>query len=295
MLSATRAERGQATVEWVGLVVIVALALAVLAALAGAALPGIALARAVGSRIVCAVAGGCDPGESGLVGAYGDELAGLIAEHAPTIAYEEGMRALPIDYRGCREDPCSLGPETGAVAASETGEPVTLFAHPVDCRAGAEPLAGVESPDCSGSRAGSLYLQYWAYYPGSDTKLYGDAGDHADDWESLQLRISPAGEDARASSHRGYNYGGGPGNWLSDAGIAGHDGWGPDQGLYFVSGGSHAGHVVDDDAPTRWTPGDAARVVALDPIAAAHPDTAFAITPPWRKHVWTDPEYGGTD
>lgn len=275
--------------------VLVSLALGALVAIAGAALPGVALGRAVGARIICAVAGGCDPGESELIVTYGDQLAELIAAHAPTIGYEDGMRALPIDYRSCREDPCSLGPESGEVSASDTGQPVTLFAHPVDCRAGAEPVEGAGRPDCSGPRAGNLYLQYWAYYPGSDTKAFGDAGFHHDDWESLQLRISPGGTDARASSHHGYNYRGGPGNWLSDAGIADRDAWGPDQGLYFVSGGSHAGHASDGDVPKRWTPGASIRLIALDPIAAAHPDTAFAISAPWRKHVWTDPEYEETD
>jgi hypothetical protein len=35
--------------------------------------------------------------------------------------------------------------------------------------------------------------------------------------------------------------------------------------------------------------------VPLEPIAASDPDTEFAITPPWRKQVWSDPEYTGTD
>jgi hypothetical protein len=291
-------ERGQSTVEWIGLLLLVSTALAMLATLAGTAIPGVALAGTITSKIVCAVelSDDCDPGESELVATYGTELAGEVAEHAPELVYEQGMRALPVDYRSCREDPCSLGPEQGEVERSYDGEPVTLFVHAVDCRADADPPPEEAGYDCSGERAGALYLQYWAYYPGSDTQIYGDAGFHDDDWESEQLRIGPAGYEARASSHQGYNYVGGPGNWLSDAGVTHRtDVWGPDRGAYFVSGGSHAGHASDDTEPYRWTPGDAVRLIPLEPIAASDPDVAFAITPPWLKRVWSDPEYGGTD
>jgi hypothetical protein len=290
-------ERGQSTVEWIGLLLLVSTALALLATIAGAALPGVALARTITAKIVCAVelADDCAAGETALVAAYGTELAAEVADRAPDLVYEQGMRALPVDYRSCREDPCSLGPEQGEVESSLEGEPVTLFVHAVDCRDGAGAPAD-DAYDCSGVRAGSLYLQYWAYYPGSDTQIYGDAGYHPDDWESEQLRIGAAAAEARASSHHGYNYVGGPGNWLSDAGVTHRsDVWGPDHGAYFISGGSHAGHASDDGQPYRWTPGEAIRLVALEPIAAADPDVAFAITPPWRKRVWSDPEYGGTD
>ena len=282
--------------EWLGLIALVAALIGLLAAIAGLAVPGIALAGAIGDRIACAVGldGGCEPAGSPLVAAYGGRLAEEVAEHAPELAYEPGMRALPVDYRSCREDPCSLGPEAGEVRASFDGEPVTLFVHAVDCRGTAEPPPG-ESYDCSGARAGRLYIQYWAYYPGSDTRIYGDSGYHRDDWESEQLRIGRGATEARASSHRGYNYVGGAGNWLSDAGISHRSAWGPDQGRYFISGGSHAGHASGAGDPYRWTPGDAVRLLPLEPIAADDPETRFAITPPWEKRVWTDPEYTGTD
>jgi hypothetical protein len=71
--------------------------------------------------------------------------------------------------------------------------------------------------------------------------------------------------------------------------------WGPSEGAYFISGGSHAGHASDDSEPYRWTPGEAVRLVPLEPIAESESDVAFAVTPPWDKRVWSDPEYGGTD
>ena len=293
-----RDESGQGTVEWIGLLALVALLVAALAALAGIVLPGVALAEAIGSRLVCAIdlGGGCaDVGVSPLVAAYGSKLAATIADHAPDLVYERGMRALPVDYRRCRQDPCSLGPEAGEVDRSYEGEPVTLFVHAVDCRGSAEPPPG-ETYDCSGARAGSLYIQYWAYYPGSDTKIYGDAGFHHDDWESEQVRLGPAGDEVRASSHHGYNYVGGATNWLSDAGVTHRSAWGPERHRYYISGGSHAGHASEsDEGAFRWTSGDAIELVPLEPIAAADPSTEFAITPPWRKRVWSDPEYEGTD
>lgn len=291
-------ERGQSTVEWIGLVLLTSLALGLVATVAGIALPGLALARSITARIVCAIeiSGACEPGESALVASYGSELAETVAEHAPELVYEQGMRALPVDFRSCREDPCSLGPDAGEVRRSFEGEPVTLFVHAVDCRDAAEPPVDGDGYDCSGERAGMLYLQFWAYYPGSDTQIYGDQGFHKDDWESEQLRIGPGGVEVRASSHQGYNYEGGPGNWLSDAGITHRDSiWGTDRGAYFISGGSHAGHASDDTEPYRWTPGDEVRLVPLEPIAATDPDVSFAITAPWLKRVWGDPEYGGTD
>ena len=133
------------------------------------------------------------------------------------------MRALPVDYRSCREDACAEGAESGPVSESLDGEPVTAFVHVVDCRDGA---AAREGYDCTGDRVGRLYLQYWLYYPGSATAraLLGDAGAHPDDWETFQVRIGPDGAvDARASSHHGYN--GDSGDWLSDSGLVEKAGW----------------------------------------------------------------------
>lgn len=295
MVGAARSEEGQSTVEWVGLVLLVALAVGALGAVAGAALPGTGLARVVASRLLCATALGesCASLEgSKLELAYGAELAALVAEHAPNLIYEEGMEALPVDYRSCREDPCSMGAPAGEVLASRSGEPVTLFTRAVDCRA----PGSAAGADCSGRRAGNLYLQYWAYYPGSRTRVWGDRGFHPDDWESLQVRVgADGGADARASSHNGYNYGDDVRNWITDTGVATKAGWGPSEDLYFIAGGSHAGKATDPGRLHRWTPDSAIRLVPLEPIAGRGPGARFEITPPWEKRVWTDPEYEGTD
>ena len=286
-------ERGQSTVEWIGLVLVVSAAVAALGALTGLALPGTALARSIGVRIACAIelTDACGaPAQTALAAAYGDEVSAAVAEHVPQIRYEPGMRALPVDYRSCREDACAEAADTLRVARSLSGERATLFTRVVDCRPGTQTSDAV----CSGVRSGNLYLQYWLYYPGSATgegssplrglireasQALGTPTYHPDDWESVQYRLAADGTvSVRASSHHGY----GPG-WvpISRAG-------------YRVAGGSHAG-TVEPAEFDRITPPRRIDLVALEPIAAAGPDPDFAVTPPWRKRVWVDPEYEGTD
>lgn len=287
--------QGQASPEWVALVFLVALALAAAAA-AGMRVPGLELARAVAAKITCAARldGAC--GRDELAAALGPELAALAREHAPELRYEEGMRALPVDFRSCREDPCSLGPESGLVTKSLAGEPVTLFVEALDCR---KPHAAPPQRDCSGERYGRLYLHYWAYYPGSQTMraVLGERGYHADDWESFQVRIDGEEVAVRASSHHGYNHRPGVGNWPSDAGFVKRSGWGPGTRTYYIAGGSHAGHAYEpgDPEPHRWTPAGAVRLVPVRALSERDRATRFAVAPPWRKRVTRDPEYTGTD
>jgi hypothetical protein len=211
----------------------------------------------------------------------------------PTLAFEAGSRGLPIDWRRCRSTACGDGGVQGAIRRSGAGLPVTAFVHVIDRR-----------PE------GSLYIQYWFYYADSATfrgvPIAEDEGFHNDDWESVQVRIGPDGEvDQRASSHHGYNYRPSAANLASDAGfgplreleetvgVRAENGWGPETGLLLVSGGSHAGNLGDDPGG-RYTPAAAVHLVPLEPIAAAD-STAFAISPPWLKQVWRDPEADGTD
>lgn len=192
-------ERGQATPEWLGLVLVVGLLLAALLWAAGAALPRVPLAGAVLERMVCAVrlADDCRS-ERALRASYGADLAVALRAHAPTLLYEPGMRALPVDYRRCREDACAEGSADGRVTRAASGERTVAFTHVVDCRRGAPP-APASGADCSGERAGNLYLQYWLYYPGSATAegstplkplirrgsaALGKPTYHPDDWEA---------------------------------------------------------------------------------------------------------------
>lgn len=315
-----RDEAGQTTVEWTALLAVVALALLAVLAAAGAQVPGAALARTIAAKIVCAVELSETCAEApDLVAAYGVETAELVRAHAPWVFYEQGMTALPVDYRECRESGCSTGDRDGEVYETASGQPLAAFVHLADCR---QPDV-VPGLDCSGTRAGKLYIQYWFYYVDSATlegeglqkrlmRQVGRPGFHEDDWESYQVRIGAHGAQSRAGSHHGYNYEGGPRNWFSDAGwgpneaiedlgLRENKGWGPETKTTWVSGGSHAGHVKDDLGSRlaqgdyrRWTPPDGFTLIPLEPIASGEDegsDAEFAITAPWSKEVWANPEF----
>lgn len=304
-------ERGQGTVEWVGTLFVVSLLLVGLVA-AGVGVPGAPLARAVASRILCAaaLADGCGD-EPALIAGYGTEIGRLVRRHMPTLAFEEGSRAVPIDFRRCRSTSCGDGSDRGLVHRTDEGIPVTAFVHVVDCRVEEAEGAEAAGADCSGPRAGRLYIQYWTYYADSATlrgiPIVGEEGFHPDDWEGVQIRIGPEGQvDERASSHDGYNYAHSVANWGSDAGLdpikdaaeaigAREDnGWGPETGLLLVSGGSHAGNAIGIPHVDRFTPGRRVHLIPLEPIASEDHST-FAISPPWLKRVWRDPEADRTD
>jgi hypothetical protein len=303
-----RPSRGQATVEWVALLGLVALLILGMVA-AGVGVPGAGLARALASRLLCAaaIAERCGD-EPALIAAYGDEVGRLVRERMPSLAFEQGSRAVPVDFRRCREPACADGPGSGLVLRSEAGHRVTAFVHVVDCRGEDRVPPGAA---CDGAASGNLYVQYWTYYPDSATlrgvPIAAERGFHRDDWESVQVRIHPDGTvEQRASSHHGYNHSRGIANAPSDAGIGPlrdlaetvgarpRNGWGPESPLLFVSGGSHAGNVGGYMDVARLTPGFRVHLIPLEPIAAGAQD-AFAVSPPWRKRVWLDPEARGTD
>jgi hypothetical protein len=331
-------EDGQATVEWIGLLLVVASLLAGLLAALGPGLPGGPFARAIAERLLCAAGIGGPCGSSGeLIAAYGPELAGEVERNAPRIVYEQGMTALPVDFRSCRGRVCGNGPDSGPVWRSDTGEPAAAFVHVVDCRTA---LARAESAaagyDCSGERRGNLYIQYWLYYEDSTWLggvVPGGVEHHEDDWEGGQIRVTPAGTQSRATSHQGYSYDGGPMSWPSDTGLVSRPAWDRSTGKLFVSGGSHAGHVHENrhlsirrlghagadlgvdayalasgrparaklprrlmvpPARTRWTPSSRLTLIPIETLSDHALATRFAITPPWEKPVYRDPEDEGT-
>ena len=304
-------ERGQATTEWVALLGVLALLFTGMLAL-GMRVPGAALAHSIASRILCAAAFADHCGDEPLlIAAYGSEVGELVREHMPALLFEQGSRALPIDFRRCRSAACADGAADGKVRRSAAGLPVTAFVHVIDCRAGAREDSVAAGYECSGERAGNLYLQFWTFYAESATlrgvPLAGGHGYHRDDWESVQIRIRPDGSvDQRASSHNGYNHDRGVVNWGSDAGIGvledlaeavgarPDNGWGPETRVLLVSGGSHAGNVAVNHDGERRTPARNVHLIPLEEIAASSP-ARFAVVPPWRKRVWFDPEAEGTD
>ncbi len=304
-------ERGQGTVEYVGLLTFIALALVGLV-FAGVRLPGAEFARAIASRMLCAAALADHCGdEPVLIAAYGTEIGELVRRHMPSLLFERGSRAVPVDFRRCRETECGDGAEHGYIRRTDAGLPVSAFVHVIDCRRDGAEDAEAAGADCSGSRAGNLYIQYWTYYADSATlrglPVAGGAGYHPDDWEGVQIRIRRDGSvDERASSHHGYNQRPGPvDGWASDAGIdpvknatealglRAENGWGPETHLLIVSGGSHAGNTAGIPHIDRLTPANRVHLIPLEPLAATN--ARFAVSPPWRKRVWRDPEATRTD
>jgi hypothetical protein len=276
----TRRERGQASIEWVALVALVAGLLLAILAVGPLRRGATHLGTAIAEKIVCAVrsSGSCDPGDP-IGRQYGDEVAMLVHRYAPGIVYEPGTEALPVDFRSCRSPDCGDAADaTGPVERSRRGEPVTAFVRVVDWR----------------PSGGSLYLQYWLYYADSATgrgiPIVGSKGYHHDDWEGMQVRVGADGEaEARASSHHGYSHDGGPRQWAADTGLVPHSAWGSATGWLWVSGGSHAGRLVRGPGVNRYTPAEAVHLVPLESVAPGSHEQ-FAIDPPWRKPVYTDPE-----
>ena len=294
----TGSRDGQGTVEYVGLIALVGLVLALLAAgLVGPGLPGGGLVRAIAGGILCAVGGPCDAEAHALVpdplaAAYGPEVAAIVERGAPHIFFEDAdFVSLPVDFRRCRERSCADTIREGSIAATQTGLRPTAFVHVVDCRE--------ETPrpyECGGSRSDNVYVQYWLYYPDSLTHGLGRLGGyHADDWESFQIRVGPGGDTvARASSHHGYNgRSGGPGSIGSDTGWSPRAAWEQGTGSLHVAAGSHAGTTQMNLGDSRAIRREDLRLIPAEPIAG-RTGHEFAVSPPWEKEVWHDPEAMGT-
>lgn len=284
---------GQATVEWVGLLLLAGLLLGALVSALNLLNVGMALPGTIAERLVCAVRLTEDcRNEPALRSAYGPDVAALLRAHAPALLYEDGMTALPVDFRGCRSDACAAGAGEGRLSRSQVGEPVVAFTDVTDCRPEARASTEAAGATCAGERAGRLYLRYWFYYPGSATgegstplkglirsasSAAGHPTHHPDDWEGIQVRIDPDGRRfARASAHHGYG-----------------EGWVPDPDTLYISGGSHAGEARFDPSTGRATKDHRLRLIPLSRVSGG--GYSFAITPPWRKRVHFDPEYEGTD
>jgi hypothetical protein len=303
-------ERGQATVEWAGLVLLLALVLGALVAVVPA-VDGRSFGSYLAHSILCQMRGGCSPDDAGLARAYAGGDAALLRRYAPNIVYEPGTRVLPVDFRRCRSPGCALAPDDQDldVSHSDTALPAAAFTHVL-------------------RRDGETFLQYWFYYPFSDTglgpshaawdnsplSLFGRyPGFHRDDWEGYFVRVNASGQAyVRASSHHGYQ---GCKERVCRNKWAAWTGW------TRVSNGSHAGHIPlreertfalslgEDGLPDlreidRYRPAYPGRELHERTTGAASlelipletlpsdvlSDSRFdGIEPPWRKEVYSNP------
>jgi hypothetical protein len=167
-------QRGSASVEQAGLVALIALLLiAAISALAasGEIDAGRGLAGTLGRRIACAprMPGPCR--HHPLVPAYGWPLARLARAFAPAPEAKPGPSGLPlvpVDFRRCRRESCSVaaGPHLTA-----SGRRTTAFTQIVDRR---RALGWVE-------------LTYWLYRPGLG-------------WNAVRRRATQADVNAAADT-----------------------------------------------------------------------------------------------
>lgn len=252
-----RAQDGQATLEFVALVSLCCLAFGALLALAGG-FDGRSLGGFLARHLVCAASGRCAADEHRLAEAYGGRDAATVRALAPNLVYEPGERELPVDWRRCRRPECAGAPDDRM-----------LDAH----LGGGGPGAGGRARATAFTRlirrAGRLYVQYWLYYPDSNSVLAGAdriwerswllprvrelvsgtpdyPGFHKDDWEGVFVRLDADGSAwLRASSH---------GHLQSCKWRACQNRWVRSSGWVRISRGSHAGHVPFR-SERRWRSG----------------------------------------
>lgn len=310
-------ERGQASIEWVALTMVLVLALGALLS-AIPVVDGRSLGGTLAHHFVCAVKNGCADGDDGLVRAYGPRDAELVRRHLQGLVFEPGERQLPVDWRTCRAVECAIAPDDRDLDVHRTGAglPATVFTRLL-------------------RRGDRRYIEYWFYYPDSNTTWAGSdkiwkhtpigevgrlvvgsdryPGWHADDWEGAIVRVEADGRAAvRVTSH-------GHWQWCKRGLCAGR--WGPVTGWTRVSRGSHAGHVpayVESVVPLGRRPasGQGYRHRALLPGAGLRERTTSAdgirlvplegmnkdayrrldpgISPPWEKDAYANPESSGS-
>jgi hypothetical protein len=321
-----RTSAGQASVEFVALLLLGCLTLNALFVLSGA-FDGRSFGGFVTHHLMCAVSGRCDREEAALAAAYGARDAAAVRALAPSLVYERGERQLPVDWRECRQVDCATAPDDPDLDAHLAGLPprsrATAFTRVL-------------------RRQGRLYVQYWLYYPDSNTALVGSdklwrrswwlprlrrlvsgtadyPGFHRDDWEGAFIRVDPDGGIwLRASSHghvQGCKWRACQGHWLRSTG------W------IRVSRGSHSGHIPYRSVP-RWldngktgnyryvlkagaprrvpllpgrdlrersTTGEGLRLVPLETLdRTRYRPLDPEVKPPWRKDPYEDPESGSS-
>ena len=284
MRCAFASERGQASIEWIGLLLVVSIALAAAVAFLPA-VDGRPLGAALARALACAVKQDCQTDGTALKRAYGERDAALVRANAPNIVYEPDTLTLPVDYRRCRSHRCSDAPDDRDLdvhRAARGGAQATAFTHVL-------------------RKGGRTYLQYWFYYPDSASGFRGmhrflrehrlpDWGFHPDDWEGYQVRIDTSGiKSVRATKHKHYTW------------CKGHlwhnacERWGPPNGWTRVSRGSHAGHIPDRTPGTglheRSTTAPGIRLVPFETLDHRNyrPLKGSDIKPPWWKDVYTNP------
>jgi hypothetical protein len=139
-------------------------------------------------------------------------------------------------------------------------------------------------------------FEYWMYYPTSQTDhlpIVALQGYHRDDWEGVEVALTLDGrlDGARASAHLGWN---GSAAWWDEQ----RDDWAPYTGVVFRAAGSHANGFRRDDidlAGDDWNgdlgviPSGACTLRAADRAGKQARQFDPGAVAPWAKQAWRDP------
>src|SRR5688500_14745773 len=145
-----RAERGAASVEQAGLILLVAVLCAAVAAAVlsrGGHEESRELARALAQKLRCAAHGPGPCWQDPLTEAYGRPVAGLVRTLAPVPEGAGALGLLPVDFRRCRQTSCAAPGERPELTASNRR--VTAFVSVEDRR----------------RSDGTVAVEYWLYRP----------------------------------------------------------------------------------------------------------------------------------
>lgn len=181
MSGGSERQRGAASVEHIGLALLVALLVAAgIGALAGAP-PGDGareLGGTIARRIACAPRHPVPCGRNPLALAYGFPLGKLVRHLAPPPGALAQGGLLPVDYRRCRIASCAMpGPEPGLTAS---GRRVTAFTEVSDLR----------------RLDGSVRVTYWLYRPTIGWSARVATGGPADLAAAAALRLNVSDDPA---------------------------------------------------------------------------------------------------
>ncbi len=205
----------------------------------------------------------------------------------PTSPTSRASGWCPLDWRSCREARCARAADDRFLDAhrSDTGRRATVFTRVV-------------------RGDGRTYIQYWLYYPESNTAALGSdriwnnsplrwlgryPGFHQDDWEAYAVRIGRDGVPyVRASSHK---------HWQACKSRSCRNRWMRRTGWTRVSRGSHAGHIPRAlpgvHVRERTTTAEGIRLVPLESVdRRRYRPLDAGVRPPWAKRAYRDPESG---
>lgn len=176
-------DRGSATVEQVGIILLIAVLFATLVAIWLTGVkepPGRQLGQRIANRIACGprAPGVCRQHPS--VSAYGWSVARAVRLLAPPVAAVSGPGGealIPVDFRYCQRSSCAI-PVTGSRGAELTtaNRRSTFFTEVTR-----------ESPGSGSGAAGSVRITYWLYRPSIG-------------WEAIHRSAGPAEIEAAAGT-----------------------------------------------------------------------------------------------